>query len=77
MTLSQPSRELYNAHRTIDKCEEMLQACASYFRHQAEMNCIAHLGSRVMYPPIHASIESVLKAVEMFHETYPDREDHP
>lgn len=64
--------ETDDARRTIDKAEEVLQVCHQYFRHQAQMNATAHLSTRVMYPPISASIESVLQGITTFREAYPD-----
>lgn len=64
--------EFDNARRTIDKAEEVLQVCHKYFHHQANMNAAAHLSGRVMYPPIAASIESVLQSISLFRNTYPE-----
>lgn len=66
--------ELDNARRTIGKAQETLQACEKYFARQAEMNAQAHMSDRVMYPPIHASVTSVLHGIEMFYEAYPDND---
>jgi hypothetical protein len=60
-----------NARRTIEKAEEVLQVCHKFFHHQAQMNAASHLSGRVMYPPICASIESVLQGISTFKETYP------
>lgn len=65
------SGELENARRTVDKAAEVLGRCEEFFRHQAEMNAAAHLAGRVMYPPIHASIASVLQGITAFRESYP------
>jgi hypothetical protein len=64
--------ELANARRTLDKAEEALRYARDYFGHQAEMNAMSHLAVKVMYPPIHASIESALHAIIMFRDAYPE-----
>lgn len=64
--------ELNNARRTIDRAEDALKACERYFARQAEMNAQGHLSDRVMYPPIHSSITSVLHGIAMFREAYPE-----
>ena len=64
--------ELANARRTIDKAQDALRACERYFARQAEMNAQGHMSERVMYPPIHSSLTSVLHGIDMFHEAYPD-----
>jgi hypothetical protein len=58
-----------NACRTLDKAEEVLRRCELFFRHQGEMNAAAHLSDRVMYPPIHAAIQSVLQGISAFNAT--------
>jgi hypothetical protein len=65
------STELDNARRTIDKAEDALQSCERYFARQAEMNAQAHMSERVMHPPIHAAISSVLHGIAIFRESYP------
>jgi hypothetical protein len=66
--------ELANAWRTIVKAEEALRYACDYFGHQARMNATSHLSGKVIYPPIHASIESALHAITMFREAYPEQE---
>lgn len=60
-----------DARRTIAKAQDALQACERYFAHQAEMNAQGHMSQRVMYPPIHAAIASVLHGIEVFNEANP------
>jgi hypothetical protein len=64
--------EVFNARRTIDKAEDALKSALSYFTHQAQMNAASHLSGKVMYPPIHAGIESALFAINMFRDSYPE-----
>jgi hypothetical protein len=71
---SQPvgnEHELDNCRRTLEKAQEALTACHRYFSHQAEMNAVAHMSERVMYPPIHSVIASTLHGITMFNECYP------
>lgn len=60
-----------NARRTILKADEVLRQCQRYFANQASMNATAHMSERVMYPPIHAAISSVLQGIRDFGRTYP------
>ena len=62
--------ELDNARRTIDKAQDVLRQCREFFSYQAEMNASAHMSDRVMYPPIHAAIESALCGIATFNNTY-------
>lgn len=64
--------ELDNARRTIDKADEALRACLNYFGKQAEMNAQSHMSERVMYPPIHSVVASVVHGIRMFREAYPE-----
>jgi len=66
--------EVEDARRTIAKAEEALENCAEYFAAQAAMNAQAHMSQRVMYPPIHAAIMSVLTGIQQFRDTYDETE---
>lgn len=55
-----------DARRTIEKAQDVLAACERYFARQAEMNAQSHMSERVMFPPIHAAITSVLFGIESF-----------
>jgi hypothetical protein len=71
MTVRTQDTELNNCRRTLEKAEEALEACAEYFASQAQMNAQAHMSQRVMYPPIHGAIVSVLHGIQMFNDCYP------
>lgn len=66
--------EMDNARRTLDKAEEVLKACRTYFGHQAQMNAQAHMSAQVMYSPIHAAVSGALYGISMFNECYAPQE---
>lgn len=64
--------EVEDARRTIAKAEEVLESCAEYFGCQAAMNAQAHMSTKVLYPPIHSAILSVLQGIQTHREAYPE-----